>query len=39
LSGERVRDTAITVAERLKRRWIGIDVNYLAINLAQRRLR
>ncbi|MDE3181490.1 MAG: restriction endonuclease [Acidobacteriota bacterium] len=31
--------TAIAVAERLKRRWIGIDVTYLAINLVQRRLR
>jgi site-specific DNA-methyltransferase (adenine-specific) len=31
--------TAIAVAERVKRRWIGIDVTYLAINLVQRRLR
>ena len=31
--------TAIVVAEKLKRRWIGIDVTYLAINLVQRRLR
>ena len=31
--------TAISVAEKLKRRWIGIDVTYLAINLVQRRLR
>jgi len=31
--------TAIAVAERLKRRWIGIDVTYLAINLVQRRLK
>jgi DNA modification methylase len=31
--------TAIAVAERLRRRWIGIDVTYLAINLVQRRLR
>ncbi|MGB7593682.1 MAG: DNA methyltransferase [Terriglobia bacterium] len=31
--------TAIAVAEKLKRRWIGIDVTYLAINLVQRRLR
>jgi DNA modification methylase len=31
--------TAIAVAERLKRRWIGIDITYLAINLVQRRLR
>ena len=29
----------IAVAERLKRRWLGIDVTYLAINLVQRRLR
>ncbi len=31
--------TAIAVAERLKRQWIGIDITYLAINLVQRRLR
>jgi len=31
--------TAIAVAEKLKRHWIGIDVTYLAINLVQRRLR
>ncbi|HUY13114.1 MAG TPA: DNA methyltransferase [Terriglobia bacterium] len=31
--------TAIAVAERLKRHWIGIDITYLAINLVQRRLR
>ena len=31
--------TAIAVAEKLTRRWIGIDVTYLAINLVQRRLR
>jgi DNA modification methylase len=31
--------TAVAVAERLKRRWIGIDITYLAINLVQRRLR
>ncbi|MGH9352637.1 MAG: DNA methyltransferase [Terriglobia bacterium] len=31
--------TAIAVAERLRRRWIGIDITYLAINLVQRRLR
>ncbi len=31
--------TAVAAAERLKRRWIGIDVTYLAINLVQRRLR
>jgi len=30
--------TAIAVAERLKRRWIGIDITYLAINLVKRRL-
>ena len=31
--------TTTAVAERLKRRWIGIDITYLAINLVQRRLR
>ena len=31
--------TTIAVAEKLKRRWIGIDITYLAINLVQRRLR
>jgi DNA modification methylase len=31
--------TAVAVAERLKRRWVGIDITYLAINLVQRRLR
>ena len=31
--------TAVAVAERLKRRWIGVDITYLAINLVQRRLR
>ncbi len=31
--------TAIAVAERLRRRWVGIDVTYLAVNLVQRRLR
>ena len=31
--------TTVAVAEKLKRRWIGIDVTYLAINLVQRRLR
>jgi site-specific DNA-methyltransferase (adenine-specific) len=31
--------TTITVAEKLKRRWIGIDITYLAINLIKRRLR
>jgi site-specific DNA-methyltransferase (adenine-specific) len=30
--------TTITVAERLHRRWLGIDVTYLAINLIKRRL-
>lgn len=31
--------TAIAVAQRLKRRWIGIDVTYLAIDLIRNRLR
>jgi site-specific DNA-methyltransferase (adenine-specific) len=31
--------TTVAVAERLGRRWIGIDITYLAINLVQRRLR
>ncbi len=31
--------TAVAVAERLKRRWIGIDVTYLAIDLIRKRLR
>jgi len=31
--------TAVAVAERLNRRWTGIDITYLAINLVQRRLR
>ena len=31
--------TAIAVAERLKRRWIGIDVTHLAISLMRSRLR
>jgi DNA modification methylase len=31
--------TAIAVAERLKRRWIGIDITYLAITLMKHRLR
>jgi site-specific DNA-methyltransferase (adenine-specific) len=31
--------TTIAAAEGLKRRWIGIDITYLAINLVQRRLR
>ena len=30
--------TTVTVAERLKRNWIGIDITYLAINLIKRRL-
>jgi site-specific DNA-methyltransferase (adenine-specific) len=30
--------TAVAVAERLKRRWIGIDVTYLAIDLIRKRL-
>jgi len=30
--------TTIAVAERLKRRWIGIDITYLAITLIQKRL-
>lgn len=30
--------TTIAVAERLKRRWIGIDITYLAITLIQNRL-
>ncbi len=30
--------TTIAVAERLKRRWIGIDITYLAINLIKNRL-
>ena len=31
--------TAIAVAERLKRRWIGIDITHLAISLMKSRLR
>ena len=31
--------TAIAVAERLKRRWIGIDITHLAISLLKSRLR
>jgi len=31
--------TAVAVAERLKRRWIGIDVTYLAIDLIRKGLR
>jgi len=30
--------TAIIVSEELKRKWIGIDITYLAINLIKRRL-
>jgi len=30
--------TAIAIAERLKRRWIGIDVTYLAIDVIEKRL-
>lgn len=30
--------TAIAVAERLKRKWIGIDITHLAINLIKKRL-
>ncbi len=31
--------TAIVVAQRLKRRWIGIDITHLAVNLIKKRLR
>lgn len=31
--------TAVAVAERLKRRWIGIDITHLAITLIKKRLR
>jgi hypothetical protein len=31
--------TAIAVAQKLKRRWIGIDITHLAINLIKKRLR
>jgi SAM-dependent methyltransferase len=31
--------TAVAVAERLQRRWIGVDVTYLAIDLIRNRLR
>jgi hypothetical protein len=31
--------TAIAVAEKLRRRWIGIDITHLAINLIKKRLR
>ena len=30
--------TTITVAERLKRRWIGIDITHLAIALIKKRM-
>ena len=30
--------TTITVAERLNRRWIGIDITHLAIALIKKRL-
>ena len=31
--------TAVAVAEKLKRRWIGIDITHLAVNLIKKRLR
>jgi site-specific DNA-methyltransferase (adenine-specific) len=31
--------TAIAVAERLKRRWVGIDITYVAVTLVKHRLR
>ena len=31
--------TAVAVAHRLKRRWIGIDITHLAINLIKRRMK
>ncbi len=31
--------TAVVAAEKLKRKWIGIDITYLAINLMRNRLR
>ncbi|GMT41893.1 MAG: restriction endonuclease subunit M [bacterium] len=31
--------TAVTVAENLKRNWIGIDITHLAINLIKRRMK
>jgi site-specific DNA-methyltransferase (adenine-specific) len=31
--------TAVAVAEKLKRRWVGIDITHLAINLIKKRLR
>ena len=30
--------TAVVVAQRLKRRWIGIDITHLAVNLMKHRL-
>lgn len=30
--------TTVAVAERLRRRWIGMDITYLAVNLMKRRL-
>lgn len=32
-------ETAVHVAEKLKRRWIGIDITHLAISLIEKRLR
>lgn len=31
--------TTVTVAERLKRRWIGIDITWLSVDLMERRLK
>ena len=31
--------TAVHAAEKLGRRWVGIDVTYLAIDLVKRRMR
>lgn len=31
--------TAVAVAQRLKRHWVGIDITHLAVNLIRRRLR
>ena len=31
--------TAIAVAERLKRRWVGIDVTHLALNMVRERMK
>lgn len=30
--------TAITVAEKLNRKWIGVDINHLAVKLVRERL-